>query len=251
MLQGSSVSQFFNGIASTYRARLDGTRPFLSYFFAQRLQLAITGLSLAHQKILDVGAGTGVLFDYLQEKAIPNQYFACDSAEQMLGQSHIPLENRMVGNIHQLPLSWGSFDYIFLLGVSSYMSTETFEQTLPEAARRLDKEGQLIVSFTHQGGLDYRWRSIIHRLIPKGERRKGVITQAFQVQAYTPSAIAELASTHFQIKTIKWLPPVIPGLHHLSPQLAIFLSKFLDRYLSIIFLRRLLSSDFIIFLEKR
>ncbi len=250
MSTSSSVTDFFNHIATTYQRRLDGTRPFLSYFFSKRLQLATAGLSLSHRNILDVGAGTGALFDYLQQQAIPNHYFACDLADQMLVHSRIPIEKRFVGSIQQLPDTLDAFDYIFFLGVSSYMSIKAFRLDLLEAAVRLHKKGQIVVSFTHQGGLDYRLRSILHRLFPKGARSKRVITQAFQIQAYTPTEVLELASTHFQISTIRWLPPTIPGLHHLSPTLAVYLSKFLDRHLSLPFLQQLLSTDFIVILEK-
>jgi len=250
MSTSSSVTEFFNDIAATYQRRLDGTLPFLSYFFSKRLQLATAGLALSHSNILDVGAGTGALFDYLQEEAIPNQYFACDLASQMLAHSRIPIEKRLVGSIQQLPDTLDAFNYIFFLGVSSYISIEALKLNLSEAATRLNKKGQVIVSFTHQGGLDYRLRSIIHRLFPKGGRSKGVVAQAFQIQAYTPTQVLELASTHFQISTIRWLPPTIPGLHHLSPTLAVYLSKFLDRHLSPPFLQQLLSTDFIVILEK-
>jgi len=77
-----------------------------------------------------VGAGTGSLYDFLLSKNIQSDYFATDITEKMLEQSKIPLERRFYGSLLDSNFPIQEFDYIFLLGVTSYMSPIEMEFTI-------------------------------------------------------------------------------------------------------------------------
>ena len=87
--QNDKVSTFFDRISDDYRERYGPQNPFHSYFFRERLQAATEGIQFENKIVLDVGAGTGPLWDYLA-KYPGVDYYACDISPMMLAQSSNP-----------------------------------------------------------------------------------------------------------------------------------------------------------------
>ena len=245
------VRSYFDDLAEKYAHRLGPDSPFLAYYFQQRLRIACAELSLTGKHILDVGAGTGACFDFLKSNQIDlSHYLALDISAGMLAQSQIPPAQRMVGDIEQLSQLKHTFDYIFLLGVSSYMPISELEQVLHFANRHLRPAGQLIISFTYRSGLDFQIRKILSPILRQIIPGRGVIQQAFPITAMTPKEVQAMGTSQLVVSALRWLPPVIPGLHHLFPKWAIKVSGYLSRTNNKPDNLKLLRTDFVTFWVK-
>lgn len=248
----AQVKTYFDSLASSYAKRLGADSPFRAYYFDQRLRIACQGLSLEEKYILDVGAGTGALFDFLKSEKIDiRNYLALDISANMLDQSKIPPAQRIVGGIGSINQREKTFDYIFLLGVSTYMPIPEIEKVIKFASQYLSLGGQLIISFTYRLGLDFQirrgLRPVISRILP-GQH---VLQQPFPITALTPKEVQAIPAPLLKLVGFKWLPPVLPGLHHFFSRLAVKISKSLNRPIYPYNRLRLLRTDFIAFWEKK
>ena len=59
------VAAYFDRISSGYSDRYGDRNPFHSYFFRQRLTAATAPFAFDGKSVLDIGAGTGALYDEL------------------------------------------------------------------------------------------------------------------------------------------------------------------------------------------
>ena len=112
------VRHFFDRLAADYGERFTWRRPYHAWLFRERMRLATEGLDLDHASILDVGAGTGALYDFLTAHYRDLDYYACDLSAEMLRHSSIAAGRRFHGRITEITLPTDSFDFIFLLGVT-------------------------------------------------------------------------------------------------------------------------------------
>jgi len=114
--QNNRVSSYFDEISPGYSARYGDQNPFHSYFFRQRLKAATDGFVFDRKTVLDIGAGTGALYDEMIRRCPTVDYFACDISPQMLAQSAIPPQRAFVGRVSEIALPRDSFDFIYSLG---------------------------------------------------------------------------------------------------------------------------------------
>jgi len=114
--QNNRVSSYFDEISPGYSARYGDQNPFHSYFFRQRLKAATDGFVFDRKTVLDIGAGTGALYDELIRRCPMVDSFACDISPQMLAQSAIPPQRAFVGRVSEIALPRDSFDFIYSLG---------------------------------------------------------------------------------------------------------------------------------------
>jgi SAM-dependent methyltransferase len=171
------VRSFFDHLAPTYHRRYSPKSPFLRYFHQQRLQKALKEFSFSGKRVLDAGAGSGALYRALKE---PADYFATDLSDAMLEHSGIPKSAQYPGVLSEIHFPVDSFDFIFLLGVTTYMELNELKATLDWMEAHLTEEGVAIISFTNRQSLDFQVRK---RLKPLISRREGVLGQSFSVTA--------------------------------------------------------------------
>lgn len=114
-----------------------------------RLELAIEGFNFDDQKILDVGAGTGALYDALKKNTSQFEYQAIDVSKKMLEASQIPDSDRFHGDFKSFSTE-KKYDYIFVLGVINYLDEK--EENALEAFihQYLKPEGWCIFSLTNR-----------------------------------------------------------------------------------------------------
>ncbi len=223
----SRIQHFFDHLAPTYAQKYTSAHPFLRYFFSQRLQMATQGLELSGKTVLDIGAGTGALYDFLLQKFPDLDYYACDLSEAMLKASNIPKERCFMGEVQDIDWPVKSFDYIFGLGLTTYLSPKELDQLVDFCVGKMKPESQLILSFTNRSGWEVQLRRWLRPLIRKTVRRPDrLFSQSFPTYAYRIKDIERLFVTK-KLYTCKkeWLLPTVPFLHHLSPRLAVKISK--------------------------
>jgi SAM-dependent methyltransferase len=243
-----NVQLYFDRIADTYPERYRRRRSFHACFFNERLRLATHGCSFAGKTIWDIGAGTGALYDQIGRQTDDFEYFACDLSEKMLAQSRIPPERRQVGPPYWQQFPDQFFDYIFLLGVTTYLPGTTLAEWLSYIQQKLKPGGRLIVSFTNQAAWEYHLRRQTRPLLQRLARTDQLINQSFEAQAYHYDEVMALLLPFFQLRRKEWLHVSIPMLSRLWPALSFWLGRGLANILQ---LKPQLSTDFLLVLEAR
>lgn len=166
MEQNAQVALYFDQISADYRKRYAVQNPYHNFFFRQRLKAATNGIAFDDASVLDIGAGTGALYDELKCRCPSVDYFGCDISGKMLAQSHIPAERAFVGRAHEIVLPRERFDFIFLLGVTTYQDPDELAKTWQFIADRLAPKGVAIISFTNRGSVDHVIRSMMKFVKP-------------------------------------------------------------------------------------
>ncbi|MBK8563697.1 MAG: methyltransferase domain-containing protein [Saprospiraceae bacterium] len=101
--QTQLVKNYFDSIASVYPSRYFKKSRYHHYFFTQRIQDAIIEIDdFSGKSILDIGAGTGALYDVLKVKLQHFRYKAVDISPEMLSNSNIPIEDQIIGDVTSL-----------------------------------------------------------------------------------------------------------------------------------------------------
>lgn len=223
--QSESVRSFFEGIAPSYAARYGAGRPYHAYFFQQRLRAAMHGLDLEQAHILDLGAGTGALYDALRERVSRFSYLGTDISQAMLAHSRIPPEHRFVGQVTDPAFPRQPFDKVFVLGVTTYLGRNELRETFAALHAMLEPGGVMIVSFTHRRSLDHAVRALLEpmlRLFAKTAAPGRVLSQSFAKQAYVPADLTSCYADQFEIGPPVWLNQTLTPFNLLFPRLAVF-----------------------------
>jgi SAM-dependent methyltransferase len=246
--QTDKVSAFFDRISCDYRERYGPQKPFHSYVFRERLQAATEGIQFENKIVLDVGAGTGSLYDYLA-KYPSVDYYACDISSMMLSQSRIPAGRAFTGKATEIRFPKDKFDYIYLLGVTTYQTPEELIETLRFIRKRLAPDGQAIVSFTNRSSADHALRRILR--VARPLIRNGVFGQAFTTYAYKLGAVEDMISTHgLHLNRVIYLNQTISPFNTLLPQPSVSLAWWLSRNCPASLLS-FCSADFLLFLGQK
>lgn len=247
--QQREVQAFFDRIAGSYNDRFQPQRQFHHYFFHQRLAKAIEGIDFSHMKVLDIGAGTGPLYELIAE-ADGLDYLATDISGAMLEQSQIPADRRLVGNLDELELPAQRFDFVFALGVTTYLDDEGCRSLLDRAANLLKPGGLAIVSFTQSGSIDHYARLVIGWPVRLFRSEKHVMGQRFSVNRYRPIDIRRLCPNSLKVADLDFLNQTVFPFNRVFERASIGLAHFLENKLSNR-TKALLSSDFLVRLKKR
>jgi SAM-dependent methyltransferase len=234
------IASFFNSRADVY-----GKNEFVNHLFSEREKAALLDDDLAGANVLDVGCGTGRLYGLLCQQ-LPEQnfnYLGLDPAEKMLLASTIPEHSRRLGSVEQLRIEDGDFDRIYLLGLTTYLPDEILWPMLEKLRGRLKPGGVLIVHFTNSDSVEVRIRQRIRPYIRRIIRGNWVVSGGFKIY---PRSLRELSDflVDVKIKEVRSLPATIPFLQHLSPRLAVNISKRISTYAP-----GLLRMDFIAVME--
>lgn len=245
--QEQAVKAFFDTIADTYRDRYTRSDRILRHLFEERLQAVTEGIVFDGAKVLDIGAGAGSLYDYFQKNCQNVNYQACDISGRMLEQSDIPQAQRHVGTVMDGIYSGQSFDYIFLLGLSTYLEPTSLQAHLEFIRTHLSKEGLAIISFTNRRSLDLKLRVRLRFIFQWFRAERSVLSQRFHIMAYRQEEAVCLAKAHHLYPSrIKWINRMAFPLTRLAPDLSIYLAAYFKRKN---IHPTLLASDFILFLR--
>jgi SAM-dependent methyltransferase len=245
--QTAGVGSYFDEISETYRDRYGAKNPFHEHFFRERLRAATDRLDFENKTVLDVGAGTGPLYDQIAQATGLN-YYACDISANMLAQSAIPHGRAFVGKASETNFPVELFDYIFLLGVTTYQTPDELNETFRFMARRLAEGGAAVLSFTNRASIDHAVRSALK--LAKPLLKRGVFGQDFATYTYRLSQIEQLARQHgfIILRTIYHNQAVTP-FNTLFPRASVSASKMIARFCPSSLLPAC-SADFLVFIER-
>ena len=224
-MQQALVRDFFDQIALGYNDRYEPQRPFHHYLFAERLRAAQEGLPLEGARVLDVGAGTGPLYEAFTGRGLQVDYHACDVSPAMLAQSRIPAGRYQVGPLESTTYAAERFDYLFALGLTTYLLPEELDRLLNRLPNLLYPGGTAVLSFTYQSGLNWQIRQALAPAARKLRAGGLMLSQKFETRAYTPQEITARMPAPLQLQEIRWLTPCLPLLSRWWPQVGIPLAR--------------------------
>ena len=160
----------------------------------------------AGQKILDIGCGSGRLYDFLKEKGI--NYTGCDSSSKMLAEAEKkhPRGKFLFGDFRDLPFEDHSFHVVFAIASFHHlMDHHDQNQAAREINRVLKKDGLFCLTVWNLFQKKYRsylWRDIWPRIkngffpwgvyIPFGSRK---IKRSYY--AFTPNSLKKVFQFDF------------------------------------------------------
>ena len=244
--QTLEVKDFFDGHAKEYREKYQGKDKFYQYFFFERLEAATYGIDFSGMRILDVGCGTGPLYDYLTEqlKADFQLYKGTDIAPGMLEQSNIPSENQHPGRFTDIEFN-EKFDLIFMLGVTTYLAPEDRKAYFEKIKELLALGGKFIVTFTHRRSLDIRMRQLFAPIRKALAGKNRVMAQDFKTWYYSKSEIERSIPQGLSIDKMEGLNHTIFPISRLVPPIALPFAKWMHKRKESRF-KQWLSSDLII-----
>jgi SAM-dependent methyltransferase len=212
------------------------------------LALAAADLHPGH-RVLDVGAGTGGLYDFLEARDLAVHYYAFDPSGAMLEQSRIPVACRFQGRVEEIPGDWPFFDRVFVLGVSTYLSDAELRSMLEFLRGHLAPGGRLLITFTHAGWWGLPFRRVLGMLVPSVLFPNRLLGKSTPFYPRRVELLPALFGEHWKICAHQWLNTSIP-LKRIFPGLAFPVSVRLRSFLPEFWVSRL-SSDFIVFAEVR
>ena len=222
-----AMKELFDTLSGSYNDRKTSKNPFLSYFNGQRLRLSAAVLPDSPSSVLDIGAGTGFLYDYLLEAGLDtSSYLALDLSSKMLEQSSIPINQRLVGSITVLQENEiQGFDFVFCLGLTTYLSDLEMDMLPKLCMSKLKGNGQIIMSFTNRSSLNHYSRTIIKNLIPKRFVKEKVLGLK-TIRAERPLDACDLMiDSGFKIDALYYLNQTIFPFNWLFPKLSVRLAK--------------------------
>lgn len=250
MNQTEKVRDFFDVVSEEYREKYEKRQIFHNYFFNQRLEQATEGLDFRDKIILDIGAGTGNLYDYIFAKDDSINFYACDISAKMLEQSNIPPENRFVGKCYEIDFPEKKFDYIFMLGVTTYLNSEEMEKTAEFIYRNLADDGLAIITFTNRQGFDTITRTLSKNIIKLFKLKNKVISQSFRIYTYALNQVKSLYQGKLRTSEVRFINQTIFPFCYVLPKLSVTLAQRLAGKLKNKQIAARLSSDFIVFYKK-
>jgi SAM-dependent methyltransferase len=242
----TSAKDFFNSISGTYKNKYSERSAFHHYFFHERLHKATFGLDIYAQTVLDVGAGTGDLYDHLVEHFENFQYNASDVAEGMLANSLIPENQRFVGVVTQVDLPHAAYNKIFMLGVSTYLTQDEMQNHVRFYHSKLSKDGLAIISFTNKYCLDGFFRNLLRPIIRIFKRDQNVLAGGFKIKRYSLKEAKRLFEENgFVVEQVDYLNHTVFPFNLIFKRPSVWLAKKMDRIKSGPFIS-FFSSDFLI-----
>ncbi|HEX8368211.1 MAG TPA: class I SAM-dependent methyltransferase [Pyrinomonadaceae bacterium] len=251
MNQTEKVRDFFDVVSEEYRGKYEKRRIFHNYFFNQRLEQATGGLDFAGKTILDIGAGTGNLYDYIVAKDDSVDFYACDISAKMLEQSNIPADHRFVGKCYELDFPPQKFDYIFMLGVTTYLSADEMEKTAEFIYRKLADDGLAIITFTNRQGFDTITRTLSKNVIKLFKLKNKVISQSFRIYTYSINQVKNLYQGKLRMNEVRFINQTIFPFCYVFPKLSVNLAlRLAGKIKNKQAAAARLSSDFIVFYKK-
>lgn len=254
--QHEQAARFFDSVSGTYREKYTDRSPFHHYFFNERLEKATAGLDPGDADVLDIGSGTGDLYDHLITRFPRMRFHATDVSAGMLAQSPVPAERKYVGHAYEHPFPVKRFDVIFMLGVTTYLTPEELEKNLAFIARSLKPNGRAILTFTNAHALDSWMRNLARgpmRLFARlratassGEAPGNVLSSGLRLRMYGNADVRTIMGRHFTLERMDVLNHTVFPVNLLLPGLSLRLARRLARVAGTPAWLRWLSSDLLV-----
>ncbi len=246
----NDVEGYFNRIAKNYTKKYSGDDAFLHYFFNERLVEATRDLDVAGKKILDIGAGTGNLYDHLLKIDKNIDYYGVDIAEDMLLESKIPIDRRFVGQVDEVDLPAIDFDLVYLLGVTTYFDNVRLSEILDWIDAHLTADGKAIITFTNKNSGDWKSRKIIKTVAKRVLPKSYVLAQSFEIFPRSIREVKEMVGFAFDVEEIRWLNHTVFPFNQLLKRPSVSVAQRIHN-IRRTGVMKLLSSDFLVVLRKR
>ena len=236
----STVADFFNSIASTYNLKYDKQRnSFLAHFFEERLKIAVQNAKRPMGVVLDIGAGTGQLYNYLVDKKIPfDDFWAVDISRSMLSNSSIPEDRRIVGTVNApglRPLD-GTIKKFFMLGVTTYMSIPDIQQALRRIQELADRDAELSITFTNSRSIESGLQRLIASALKMSKRvnrnwlDRYVASQTFDRTTLCENEMRSLLSLYGEILEINYQNQTFTPLNRIAPKFSICVERQIRKF---------------------
>ncbi|MBS1581174.1 MAG: class I SAM-dependent methyltransferase [Bacteroidetes bacterium] len=193
------AARFFDRVSGTYRDKYTHQSAFHRYYFNERLEKATRGMDLRGKCVLDIGSGTGNLYDHLIARAPDLRFFATDVSPGMLAQSRVPPAQRFVGHAYAHAFPVRAFDAIFLLGVTTYLSPEELQRNLAFMAGSLAPGGVAVITFSNRHGLDTGMRALFRLPSRLFGNRDRVLSSGLRTRTYSMGEVRRLLQPHLRI----------------------------------------------------
>lgn len=244
--QEKMVQNFFNSNAIEYKEKYSRKNKFYEYFFYERLEEVTKNIDFNNKNILDIGHGTGGLYDFISDRyEVPN-FFATDISCDMLKQSNLKEENRFCGNCYDANFPVKKFDYIFMLGVSTYIELEELNKIFESVHNSLADDGVFIITFTNRKSISNIMRGKLSFLTKLVSKKDKISAQPFKEYGYSVDESKKITQELFSTQKVSFLNHTFFPFSRIFPLLSIKFAKYLKkRNIN----REYLSSDFILFLR--
>ena len=163
------AKKFFDSVAADYNRRYKKQDPRF-IFFHERLEYALSNETIVEKSILDVGAGGGQLYHRLRKQNVT--YYACDISQEMMKEGNLPNNCSFVINesgIIPSDLKIRHYDYVFMLGLTAYLSENELRSYIDEIKPLLNLGSKVIISFSLNNPLHtfpHRVMKTIARCLP-------------------------------------------------------------------------------------
>jgi ubiquinone/menaquinone biosynthesis C-methylase UbiE len=248
--QNAQAKDFFNRIAGSYKDKYGEQNAFHHYFFNERLAKASEGFDFEGAKVLDIGTGTGDLYDHLKSINPEVDFYGTDIAENMMAQSNIPENRRFVGRAGELKIPEHDFDYVYMLGVTTYLPQDEMKATLDFIAEKLKPEGKAILTFTYSLSFDNFTRTALKLPIRLIKAKGAVMGQGFKIYKYSIEEAKKLVEPKFDVKEVRYLNHTVFPFNLLFKKASVRNARKIDQKKEGWWLRRM-SYDIMIVMEKK
>ena len=198
--QHEQAARFFDSVSGTYKDKYKERDPFHHYFFNERLEKAVRDLDLHDADVLDIGSGTGDLYDHLVRRFPAMRFHATDVSAGMLAQSTVPAGRKYHGHAYDHPFQVRSFDAVFMLGVTTYLTPEELEKNLAFIARSLKPEGRVIITFSNAHALDTWLRDLARGPLRLFGGQGRVLSSGLGSWTYGHRAVRRIMERHFALE---------------------------------------------------
>lgn len=244
--QHEQAARFFDSVSGTYKDKYKDRSPFHHYFFNERLEKATRGLDLSDADVLDIGSGTGDLYDHLVAHFPRMRFHATDVSAGMLAQSTVPTSHKFTGHAYDHPFATKAFDVIFMLGVTTYLTTEELEKNLSFIASSLKPGGAAVITFTNAHSLDTWMRALARGPLSLFGRKGNVLSSGLRLWMYGNGAVRRIIGGHFRLERMDVLNHTVFPFNLLLPGLSLGIARRLANVQGSPAWLRWLSSDLLV-----
>lgn len=218
------VRDFFEQSALRYRQH---PKDYRRFYFQERLAISTQMLPAPPYRLLDVGCGNGVFYDYLSEIQQTEGYIGLDISPAMLALSHIPPAQQHLSSLeeyaHQQPSN--SFDVLVALGLTTYYLPSDLAAFYQAIEQMLPPGGRAIISYTHAESWDFILRRRLHQLLGTLLPKKLSLGRSFPIYAASIKDVKQDLPSKMEVGKLAYLPAAIPFLTNLFPRLSVNLAK--------------------------
>ena len=235
---------FFDLVAKNYSQRY-GSDDHRSIFFNNRLKFSLSNEHFENKTILDIGAGSGIIYHSLNKVAF--EYTGCDISEKIMEEGGIPKKFRKVikNNLKDL-LKNKNYDYIFMLGVTTYLSRKQLKEYIKQIELCSKKGTRIIISYTLKNYIHIIWRRFITRLSstilkPLFNKKKLLVNSGIKMSYHKPKDCFHI-SKNLKVYDFNYQNIFLPPFDRIFPlKILFFIDKLTSKLLGQKYIRFLAS----------